>query len=477
MKDILRSADHSLTVLLGKQVRTARRRAGAVTLLRGVVDDAIGRAFLELLACLDRPTVRNEHPAGGAGARDSGRAEGVSDPMAAYARLFNLLACEAAPALEAADAWQSHLLWRLLADRNAFSVQAERVGPDRLPSSLLDQARRDLRGLQWLYALSADVLRDATVALVGDDLVDALAGWQHLAPPAGGDDERLELVRRLSVALDWGALAEEIAAHWHRHGLGLFAEFRAARWSMREGHLEGITHPDPARLDRLYAYDHERAPLLRNTERFIAGLPAQHVLLYGERGTGKSSTVKALLPAYGRQGLRLVELARDDLGDLSRVLAALRDRPQRFILFVDDLSFEEHELHYKALKAALEGTVEAWPDNVLLYVTTNRRHLIKERFADRQTGADDEVRPRDTMEEKLSLADRFGLLVTFPSPDQERYVTIVVALARSHGIYLSEAEIRRRAIQWALWHNGRSGRTARQFVDDLVGELSSAKEA
>lgn len=265
-------------------------------------------------------------------------------------------------------------------------------------------------------------------------------------------------------------MAEELARHWHAHGLGLFARFHAARWSATTACLVGLAHPDPVRLEQLIAYDMERAPLLRNTERFVAGYPAHHALLYGERGTGKSSTVKALLHAYAYRGLRMVEMAKDDLGAMATVLALLRDHPQRFILFVDDLSFEEQELQYKALKAALEGTVEAWPANVLLYVTTNRRHLVKERFADRQADLDDEVRPRDTMEEKLSLSDRFGLHVTFPTPDQARYVTIALALAHAREIPLPDAEIRRRAIQWALWHNGRSCRSARQFVDDLMGE-------
>jgi len=154
------------------------------------------------------------------------------------------------------------------------------------------------------------------------------------------------------------------------------------------------------------------------------------------------------------------------------VLAALREHPHRFIVFVDDLSFEEHETGYKALKAALEGGIEAWPGNALLYVTTNRRHLVKERFADREAEPSDEVRPRDTQEEKLSLADRFGLLITFPAPDQERYLRIVVALARERGSDLPDGELRRRALQWALWHNGRTGRAARQFVDDLQEVLT-----
>lgn len=457
MKEMLRSAERAVADLFGTHLRSARRRAGALTLLRGVVDDPIGRSFLELLAGLDRPNAREES----------------SRIVAAYARLFQLLAEEAAPALDGADAWQSHLVWRLLADRNPFSLQAERHGLDALPPSLLDQARRDLRGLQWLYAFAADTLRDAVTALIADDLSDALAAWQQLALPVTGDAPPQRMARRLASALDWGTLAEELARYWHTQGLGLFAEVLAARWTTREGgSLVGILHPDPVRLEDLFAYDNERAPLLRNTERFLRGLPAHHALLYGERGTGKSSTVKALLHAYGDRGLRLVEIARNDLADLPRVLEALHQLPQRFILFVDDLSFEEHEIQYKALKAALEGSLAGWPSNVLLYVTTNRRHLIKERFADRQPNSTDEVRPGDTFEEKLSLADRFGLQVTFPSPDQERYVAIAVSLARLHGVPLTDADLRRRAIQWALWQNGRSCRSARQFVDDLIGETA-----
>lgn len=455
MKDMLRAADRAVTDLFATHLRSARRRAGALTLLHGVIDDPIGRAFLELITCLDRPNARDEQ----------------SRIVSAYALLFRLLADEAAPSLEGADAWQSHLAWRLLADRNPFSLQAERNGPGGLPASLLDQARRDLRSLYWLYAFTADALHDAIAALLDPDLADSLASWHMLAPPAPIDTPVQRMARRLATALDWGMLAEDLARHWHVEGLGLFAEFQAARWSTRQGgHLEGIAYPDPVRLEDLFAYDGERAPLLRNTDRFVTGLPAHHALLYGERGTGKSSTVKALLHAYSGRRLRLVEMARDDLADLQRALEALRPLPQRFILFVDDLSFEENEIQYKALKAALEGSLSSWPANVLLYVTTNRRHLIKERFVDRQPNTSDEVRPGDTFEEKLSLADRFGLHVTFPSPDQERYVAIAVSVARAHGIALPDDELRKRAIKWALWQNGRSCRSARQFVDDLIGE-------
>jgi predicted AAA+ superfamily ATPase len=222
------------------------------------------------------------------------------------------------------------------------------------------------------------------------------------------------------------------------------------------------------RLAGLVAYEREREPLVLNTERFLAGLPAHHALLYGPPGTGKSSTVKAVLNEYADGGLRLVEVRKEDLGELVGVLEILRGRGMRFVVFVDDLSFEEHEVEYKALKALLEGSVEEPPENVRLYATSNRRNLIRESFSDRE---DDDVHARDTMQEKLSLAARFGLRLTFPSPNQARYLEIVAGLARDRGLRIPEETLRQRAILWDRWHAGRSGRTAKQFVDELEAEL------
>jgi predicted AAA+ superfamily ATPase len=227
------------------------------------------------------------------------------------------------------------------------------------------------------------------------------------------------------------------------------------------------------RLAELVAYERERAPLIRNTERFLAGLPAHHALLYGLPGTGKSSTVKAILNEYADDGLRLVEVKKEDLAELPEVLEVLRGRGQRFVLFVDDLSFEEHEVEYKALKALLEGSVEEPPENVRLYATSNRRNLIRESFSERDGGPPDDVHARDTMQEKLSLAARFGLRVTFPSPDQARYLEIVAGLARERGLAVPAEHLRERALLWDRWHAGRSGRTARQFVDELEAEEQS----
>ncbi|MBI3970544.1 MAG: ATP-binding protein [Chloroflexi bacterium] len=324
---------------------------------------------------------------------------------------------------------------------------------------------------------------------------------------------RRAFVRRLVVALDWGALVGDLAAHYARYGSGVFARYRAFRWigppetaarlvaewpaGVAAGHSAAALHgdgaewlapvvaPDVVRPGDLVGYEPERALLRRNTVQFLRRYPANNVLLYGDRGTGKSSSVKALLnersggggrsePEADWEALRLIEVPKARLGDFPLLVSLLRGRPQRFILFVDDLSFEEGETHYKELKALLEGGLEARPANVVVYATSNRRHLVREHFSDRPSPDSEEVHARDTLQEKLSFADRFGITITFPTPDQASYLAIVEALARRSGIELEPAALRSRAIEWAAWHNGRSGRTARQFVDYLIGELGVA---
>jgi len=329
---------------------------------------------------------------------------------------------------------------------------------------LAEQARRDLRTLQELFGLEAEIM----LRMV-EDAVPGLSGvwvpWRDTGL-ADGESPRHAVARKLAAADEWGDCTELLADHYARHGAGSFGRYRAFRWG-RDG-LQAVPAPDPVRLVELVGYEREREPMLRNTERFLAGLPARHVLLCGLPGTGKSSTVKAVLNEYVDRGLRLVEVAKEDLGALPRVLETLRGRGPRFVLFVDDLSFEEHEVEYKSLKALLEGSIERPPENVRVYATSNRRNLVRERFSERE----DDVHARDTTEEKLSLAARFGLRVTFPTPDQQRYLVIVTGLVSQRGIVIPEEELIERAILWDRWHAGRSGRTARQFVDELEAELS-----
>jgi predicted AAA+ superfamily ATPase len=379
-----------------------------------------------------------------------------------FGRLWKELAAESEDLLP--DAWQSHLVGRLLDDENPFSLGAEQ---GELSPGLTEQTRRDIRTLRALFEIEAEpllgILKRTTPELEG-----IWAPWRDpnvKTQTAPRRQPRQALAHKLAEEKDWGELLEILAEHYATHGAGPFGRYRAFRWK-NEG-LRVVRWPDPVRLTDLIGYDKEREPLLKNIERLLAGLPSHHVLLYGLPGTGKSSTVKAILNEYADRGLRLVELAKEDLKELSLVLEALRERGPRFIVFVDDLSFEEDEAEYKSLKALLEGSVEEPPKNVRVYATSNRRNLIRERFSER----DDDVHARDTMQGKLSLSARFGLRITFPAPDQKRYLEIVFGLVEERGLKIPSENLKERALLWDRWHAGRSGRTARQFIDELEAEL------
>mgnify|MGYP005850033411 CR=1 FL=1 len=435
------------------------RRVAGLHLFRGVLEDDVGRAFLGLLSGL------------------AGGKIDAADIVGSYARLFSLLAWEdkslSVPTV--GDPWQNHLLDRLLVDENPFSRRAERGPMDSMGPSLLEAARSDLETLHRLFLLDGAGVLGMMRDLLGGE-ADGLVPWGRLQPastqPDVPDANVPSIKARLAASSHWPSLLEELARHYAEAGAGDFALFRAFRWVRRDGvgRLEGVSHPDPISLEELVEYDLERALLLQNTEQFVAGFPANNVLLYGDRGTGKSSTVKALLNRYGHRGLRLVEVPKALLGDFPRILAALRGRRERFVLFVDDLSFDERETTYKDLKAVLEGSLEARPENVLVYATSNRRHLVQERFGDRLEG-DGEIRREDTHQEKLSLADRFGITLIFSTPDQGRYLRIVESLARARGLPIDPADLRSRALRWAAHQGGFSGRTARQFVDHLEGQI------
>lgn len=248
----------------------------------------------------------------------------------------------------------------------------------------------------------------------------------------------------------------------------------AFRWDALRGpgRLVPIEEPHLFDLDDLVGVEASLERLLTNTEQFVSGLPANHVLLFGERGTGKSSAVRGLLARFGGRGLRMVEVHKADLMQLPRVLEALRAAPYRFVLFCDDLSFDAGESNYRELKAALEGSLVAPPQNVRIYATSNRRHLLPETMADNraaQLDEEGELHMGEAVEEKLALSDRFGLLLGFYGFDQATYLAIVERYADKAGLGVDPAELRAQALRWALRRSSRSGRSARQFVDDLAG--------
>lgn len=249
----------------------------------------------------------------------------------------------------------------------------------------------------------------------------------------------------------------------------------AFRWRGAQGRLEPVRHPHKIRLADLKGVDEQKAAIERNTRQFVTGRPANNVLLTGARGTGKSSLIKGVLTKFARQGLRLVEVDRDDLVKLPEIIDLVAGRPERFVVFCDDLSFEASEPGYKALKSALDGSVAAPPDNLLIYATSNRRHLMPERFAEnRETvrGDDGEIHPGETTEEKVSLSERFGLWLSFYPFNQEQYLDICVHWLHVFGVDEKSAlAARQEALQWALQRGSRSGRVAWQFARDYAGRL------
>jgi len=255
----------------------------------------------------------------------------------------------------------------------------------------------------------------------------------------------------------------------------------AFRWrkSNGRGWLQPVRHPHPIRLSDLETIDDQKERITANTRQFVAGKPANNVLLTGARGSGKSSLVKAMLNAFSPKGLRLIEVDKDDLIDLADILDLLEGRPERFIIFCDDLSFEAGETAYKALKSVLDGSVAAPPDNVLIYATSNRRHLMPEYFSENLEThtVNDEIRPGETTEEKVSLSDRFGLWISFYPFSQDDYLAVFQHWARELGV--AEAVIaanEREALNWALGRGSRSGRTAWQFAKELAGQQKPARK-
>jgi len=255
----------------------------------------------------------------------------------------------------------------------------------------------------------------------------------------------------------------------------------AFRWRTRNGRgwLQAVRHPHPIRLADLENVDDQKARIVANTRQFVAGQPANNVLLTGSRGSGKSSLVKAVLNEYSDKGLRLIEVDKDDLVDLADIVDLLEGRPERFVIFCDDLSFEAGETAYKALKSVLDGSVAAPPDNVLIYATSNRRHLMPAYFAENldTTRVDDEIHPGEAIEEKISLSERFGLWISFYPFSQDDYLNIVYHWLRHFGVDETRiAACERDALNWALGRGSRSGRVAWQFARDLAGQQKPARK-
>lgn len=430
----------------------------SLTVYRNILKDPVVQAYMEHLTVLADPP-------------------GKTHPAATYGRVYNLLAQTSNP-MRTVDAWQNHILDLMLDDINPFTRAAFSTAKPGY-EALLDGVKRDLNILRLAFENGAVVIREATMNMLPNHPplpanLESLPLW---AAPAPGNEKqlpftarRLELKQKLAATVKWAGLAGALAEYHASFGFGVYGRFIAYKWL--KGTLQGIEHPDPVKLSDLVGYEDVRKEVIRNTLQFLHGYPANNILLYGDRGTGKSSTVKALLNEYWPKGLRLVEVPKHALSEFQSIMTCLRDLKHRYIIFIDDLSFEEHETQYKDFKALLEGGIELRPENVLVYATSNRRHIVKETLSDRAKSAGEEVRTMDSLQEKLSLADRFGITIIFPTPDQELFIKIVAGLAKKRHLPVSPGELRKRALLWSNWHNGRSPRAARQFIDQLEGELA-----
>ncbi|RME34545.1 MAG: ATP-binding protein [Deltaproteobacteria bacterium] len=283
--------------------------------------------------------------------------------------------------------------------------------------------------------------------------------------------ELMDLLKRLDRLAALGESALRHLSPGDRHEPVDFATTLAARWAGGEdGALVAVGDPDLPRSDDLLGIERQLKALERNTLQFVRGLPANNVLLWGERGTGKSTAVRSLLTRFGPDGLRMIEVQKEQLFALRSIVSTLRHLPWRFVLYCDDLSFDEHEIDYRELKALLEGSLEAPPENVRLYATSNRRHLMPERMLENTD--EEEIHPEERRAEKLSLSDRFGISLGFYPFDQPTYLQIVRHLAKRRNIAIDADELERRALHWAGSRGARSGRVARQFVDDLAGQIA-----
>ncbi len=427
-------------------IQVLRRCCASLLLYQSVLKNPVGEAFINLLQALQQIELMQAM-------RHSDIDEIAC--IEAYGTWFKAIA-------RTSQSWQDFLIAQILLDDNPFSQQVQHTDLANLPPALIAATGQDLQSLQLLYQCNNDLLcewvqRATNVALVA---------WYYDAA------ETTPIQAKLQNLDTWADGLEDLATYYQQHGTGLFAQYQALRW--QSGQLVGINTPDPVQVNQLAGYEYQRDALIKNTEFLLSGYSALHVLLYGSRGSGKSSLVKGLLHKYQNRQLRIIEVAKSDLQALPTILEQLRGAVQKFIIFVDDLSFEEDDDAFKALKVVLEGNLTARPQNVVVYATSNRRHLIREFFEDRPSPSNnEEIHAWDTVQEKLSFSDRFGLTLTFESADQKTYLKIVHHLAAIAKITLSQQELEYQALQWATRHNGRSGRTARQFIDFMQADLAA----
>lgn len=367
--------------------------------------------------------------------------------------------------------WQNYLTFLLMTNENSFSLITERVG--ELEGSVNHFAQNDFQVFRKLFHYDFSAIE----ADLGIDCFTTLCHYQAITKHERRYNKNVsekvrDLSRRLAEARNEKEFFNLVTGHYRQYGVGLIGLNKAFRIKSGPHGVEliPIYNTDKVMLADLVGYEGQKEQLRGNTEAFLAGRSTNNVLLYGDAGTGKSSSVKALINEYYDQGLRMIEIYKHQFRDLSAVIAMVKNRNYRFIIFIDDLSFEENEVEYKFLKAVIEGGVETKPDNILLYATSNRRNLIRETWKDRaDMEHENDVHHSDTLEEKLSLSARFGVRINYSIPNRNQFKEIVLSLARRQGLKIPEETLLAEANKWEIRHGGVSGRTAQQFINYMAG--------
>ena len=366
--------------------------------------------------------------------------------------------------------WHNYLTFLLVNDENAYSTECEIVG--EIEGSINTITLHDFEIFRELFAYDFTILEKA----LGVNCLSVLMHYENVKGHGKVFNKRIrDRICELSEKLGTCENAEEfkctMTQFYKEFGVGKFGLHKAFRIEHTEAGADivPITKIAHVHLDDLVGYEIAKKKLIENTEAFVKGKKANNCLLFGDAGTGKSTSIKAILNQYYDQGLRMIEVYKHQFQDLNDVIAQIKNRNYKFIIYMDDLSFEEFEIEYKYLKAVIEGGLEKKPDNILIYATSNRRHLVRETFRDK-SDRDGELHTNDTVQEKLSLVARFGVTIYFGGPSKKEFQQIVKTLAQKNQINMPEEELLLEANKWELSHGGLSGRTAQQFIDYLLGK-------
>ncbi len=371
--------------------------------------------------------------------------------------------------------WQCYIAYLLAVNENPFSVICEKVGVDheKVDTASVNRiVKQDMRCFYHLFHYDFTEVEE----LLEVECFAILTSYHSMAKDENTYNKSVsekvkELAKELSGAQDGDEFFWILTDFYKKYGVGKFGlnkAFRVKHEESGEMVLAPITHTSEVTLSHLVGYEIQKQKLIDNTEAFVEGRKANNCLLFGDSGTGKSTCIKAVLNQYYDRGLRLIEIYKHQLQDLSGIIEQVKNRNYKFIIYMDDLSFEEFEIEYKYLKAVIEGGMEVRPDNVLIYATSNRRHLIRETWSDRSDMSRDELHHSDTMQEKLSLAARFGVTINFSSPSKKEFEEIILGLAAEHpDIRLSNEELLMKANAWSVRNGGYSGRVAEQFITYL----------